>query len=59
MTIEQIRKRLADMNIRAVCRATGLSNPTVHALRKPGASPSQRTLRVIEEYLRSREEANG
>lgn len=52
MTIEQIRAALSDRNIKSVCRATGLSYPTVLGI-KSGKSdnPQYHTVAKLAEYL--------
>lgn len=52
MTIEEIRKALADRNIRTVSKATGLSYPTVLTIKKgTNQNPGYQTLKRLEEYL--------
>ena len=52
MTIEQIRDALKDRNARIVSRSTGLSYPTVLAI-KNGRSidPRYSTIKTLSEYL--------
>lgn len=48
--IEKIRAALQDRNLRRVARATGLHHNTLGNLMR-GASPSVRTLDVLQKYL--------
>lgn len=51
MTADQIRSALADRNIKAVAKATGLSRGTIHRFLKGGTEPHHATLVVLEKYL--------
>jgi DNA-binding phage protein len=54
MTADQIRSALADRNIKAVAKATGLSRGTIHRFLKGGTEPHRATLVVLESYLMRR-----
>lgn len=50
--LEWIRNRLADRRIPAVAKATGLSEPTIRAIRdNKNADPKLSTLQALHDYL--------
>lgn len=51
MTLDQIRTALADRNLSAVARATGLSMHTLYRLVRGQCRPHNATLRIISDYL--------
>lgn len=52
MTIEEIRRRLADMRPKRVAEATGLHYNTVREIRdNPNANPTYRAMKALSEYL--------
>lgn len=57
MTIEEIRKHLADLRPSRVADATGLHYNTVRDIRdNPNANPTYRALKALSEYLEDRKE---
>ena len=56
MTLEQIRKLLTDMNLKAVSRATGLNYQLVWRIANGiDKNPTYKTLTALSNYLESRE----
>jgi hypothetical protein len=54
MKLDQIRKALNDRRLMVVAEATGISYGTLLAIRdNPDANPGVKTLKVIEDYLKS------
>jgi transcriptional regulator with XRE-family HTH domain len=52
MTLEEIAARLKDRRIDMVCEKTGLSRPTVHAVRSgQNKNPSLKTMKALSNYL--------
>jgi transcriptional regulator with XRE-family HTH domain len=52
MTLDEIVKRLKDRRIDMVCERTGLSRPTVHAIRTgKTTNPSLKTMQALSDYL--------
>lgn len=51
MTLDEIRERLADMNIRAVARSSGVHYNALYRLIKGGTNPSYKTVQKIIAYL--------
>ena len=55
-TLTRIKRKLADMNIRAVADATGLSYPTVLKISKGDEDVTLKTLSKLEAYFKERSE---
>ena len=54
MKLEQIQKALSDRRLIVVADATGISYGTLLTIRdNPGANPGVKTLKIIEDYLKS------
>ena len=54
MKLEQIQKALSDRRLIVVAEATGISYGTLLAIRdNPDANPGVKTLKLIEDYLKS------
>lgn len=53
MTPDEIRKALADHNLSAVAKATGLSVDTLYRFRD-GKAPSLATLEKLDAYLKGK-----
>lgn len=51
LDIEKIRAALADRNLQAVSRATGITGQTLYRLMQGKTRPNQATLKVIAAYL--------
>ena len=52
MTIEQIRRALADRRLIVVAKSTGISYGTLLTIRdNPEANPSLKSMLLLEEYL--------
>jgi DNA-binding phage protein len=51
MTLEQIRAALADRNITAVAKATGINAHTLYRILRGTTDPHAATLRVLGDYL--------
>lgn len=51
LTLEEIRRRLADRNLQAVARATGLAPDTVYRLANGVGTPSYATVETLSRYL--------
>lgn len=54
LTVEQIKKMLEPMNLRAVSEASGVPYNTLYRLAKTDADPSYRTVKAVSDYLESR-----
>ena len=52
MTLQEIQAALADRNLQAVAKATGINAATLYRLMRGKAKPHNATLRVLETYLR-------
>lgn len=50
LTIEQIRKRLADRNLAAVAEKIGIHHQSLYRIMK-GAEPSYRVAKALSDYL--------
>ena len=55
LTIEQIRGRLADANLKRVAQAAGLHPATVYRLMNEDSKPLYETVEILSEYLVRRE----
>lgn len=51
MTIDEIRSALKDRNARVVSRSTGLSYPTILAIKGGKTDPRYSTVKTLSEYL--------
>ena len=52
LTIEQIKQRLQDRNIKAVAKALGISRQTISAIKSgKNAAPSYQTVKALSDYL--------
>lgn len=51
MTLEQIRTALADRNIQAVAKATGIHRETIYKLAKDQGQPLYITAKKLSDYL--------
>lgn len=51
MQLDQIIKELADRNLSAVSRQTGLNSATLHRIIRGKVKPHRSTLKVLEMYL--------
>lgn len=51
MTLDQIRKELADRNIQAVSKATGISAHSIYRLIKQDGQPLYVTAKKLSDYL--------
>ena len=52
MTLQEIQAALADRNMQAVAKATGINPTTLYRLMRGKAKPHNATLRVLETYLK-------
>jgi len=50
LTIEQIRKRMQDRNIKAVAEAIGVHQQSLYRI-MAGSEPSYRVLKLLSDYL--------
>jgi hypothetical protein len=55
MTIEQIRSRLADANLKRVAERVGLHPATVYRLMNEDSKPLYETVEILSEYLTRQE----
>ncbi len=53
LTINQIKQRLSDANLKRVAQRAGLHPATVYRFMQPGSQPLYETVRVLSEYLES------
>jgi predicted transcriptional regulator len=51
LTLEEIKKMLKPMNLKAVSEAAGVSYNTVYRLAKTDADPNYSTVKAISDYL--------
>jgi transcriptional regulator with XRE-family HTH domain len=54
LTIEEIRERLKDRNLRAVSEFTGVNYAALCNIYKGASNPSYRTLKTLSDYLTQR-----
>ncbi len=59
LTIDQIKQRLRDANLKRVATNAGLHPATVYRLMQPDSQPLYETVRVLSEYLTKQEAMNG
>jgi len=61
MTIEQIKRRLEDANLKRVAKAAGVHPATVYRLMKIGSRPLHETVKALSDYLtkKDQDDANG
>lgn len=59
LTLDEIRKLLADRRISVVAEATGLHRNTVAAIRDAnGGTPSYKTVKALSDYLEGAADAS-
>jgi transcriptional regulator with XRE-family HTH domain len=54
LTIEEIRERLKDRNLRAVSEFAGVNYAALCNIYKGASNPSYRTLKTLSDYLTQR-----
>lgn len=58
LTVEQIKTRLKDMNLKRVAEGIGLHPATVYRFMQPGSRPLHETVKALSDYLQSKETAH-
>lgn len=53
LTLEQIRRMLQPMNLRAVSEAAGVPYNTVYRVAKTDADPNYSTVKALSDYLQN------
>jgi transcriptional regulator with XRE-family HTH domain len=51
MTLEQLKSALADRNVQAVAKATGINPHTLYRIQQGKTKPHQSTMRLLAQYL--------
>jgi DNA-binding phage protein len=59
MTVEQIKTRLEDANLKRVAENAGVHPATVYRFMQEDSNPLYETVRALSEYLQSKETAHG
>ena len=59
MTVEQIKRRLEDANLKLVAENAGLHPATVYRLMQGQGRTAYETVKALSDYLESREPAHG
>lgn len=54
LSIEEVRKRLADRRLDIVAEATGLSSGTIARIRDGRGDPTVKTLETLSRYLEAK-----
>jgi transcriptional regulator with XRE-family HTH domain len=57
MTIEQIKKRLSDANLKRVAEKSGVHPATVYRFMQDESKPLYETVKALSDYLSKQEEA--
>ena len=57
MTVEQIKSRLGDANLKRVATGAGVHPATVYRLMSDDSKPLYDTVKALSDYLASKEEA--
>lgn len=55
LTLEQIKDRLADRNLMAVSKASGVHSNALYRLMSGGTKPSYETVKKLSDYLEGRD----
>lgn len=59
MTVEQIRRRLADANLKRVAERAGLHPATVYRFMREDSKPLYETVKALSDYLEGRNNDKG
>jgi hypothetical protein len=59
MTVEQIKKRLEDANLKRVAENAGVHPATVYRFMQDDSKPLYETVKALSDYLSNKEFANG
>lgn len=59
LTVEQIKRRLEDANLKRVAENAGLHPATVYRLMRGHGRTAYETVKALSDYLESREPAHG
>ena len=59
MTVEQIKTRLEDANLKRVAENAGVHPATVYRFMQEDSNPLYETVRALSEYLQNKETAHG
>lgn len=59
LTLEQIKSRLADANLRRVAQNAGIHPATVYRFMNEDSRPLYETVKALSDYLTKQEAVNG
>ena len=59
LTINEVKQRLADANLRRVAVKAGVHPATVYRFMQPDSQPSYETVKLLSDYLTAQEAVHG